>query len=231
MKRLSLSLLLVLMALVGGCTMAPKYVLPEASVPPAWPEGQAYTDSLATLELLSAPEMTPQEFFQDNRLQRVLDLALANNLYLRLAALNVEKVQAYYKIKRANLYPTVYAAGAATKHKTPADLSYTGSAMTIEEYSINAGIASWEIDLLAASGVKRTRLGNSIWRARQAGEGPSSHWWLLLVSPTWLWLLPANNSSWRTSPWSPSRRSMISSRSSLTRGWRQSWICCVFKPR
>ncbi len=147
MKRLSLSLLLVLMALVGGCTMAPKYVRPEASVPPAWPEGEAYTDSLATLELLSAPEMTPQEFFQDNRLQRVLDLALANNLDLRLAALNVEKVQAYYKIKRANLYPTVYAAGAATKHKTPADLSYTGSVMTIEEYSINAGIASWEIDL------------------------------------------------------------------------------------
>jgi len=147
MKRPNLSLLLVLIVLVGGCTMAPKYVQPEASVPREWPEGPAYPDSVAALDLASAPEMTPQEFFRDNRLQRVLELALANNLDLRLAALNVEKVRAYYKIKRANLYPTVYAAGTETRHRTPADLSFTGAAMTVEEYSVDVGVASWEIDL------------------------------------------------------------------------------------
>jgi len=147
MKRLSFSLLLMLIVFSGGCTMAPKYVRPEASVPQEWPEGPAYPDSLAALDLVSAPEMTPQEFFRDSRLQGVLELALANNLDLRLAALNVEKVQAYYRIKRADLYPAVYAAGTETRHKTPADLSFTGSAMTNEEYSINVGVASWEIDL------------------------------------------------------------------------------------
>ncbi len=127
--------------------MAPKYVRPEAPTPKEWPAGPAYPDSLAALDMASAPEMSPEEFFQDDRLCRVLELALANNLDLRLAALNVEKVQAYYKIKRANLYPTLYASGAESRHKTPADLSFTGSAMTNEEYSVDVGVASWEIDL------------------------------------------------------------------------------------
>ncbi len=147
MKRLNCSLLLVLIVFSGGCTMAPLYIQPEVSVPPEWPEGAAYPDSLAALEMTSAPEMTPREFFQDKRLQGVLELALANNLDLRLAALNVERVQAFYRIKRANLYPLVYAVGAETRHRTPADLSFTGSAMTVEEYSVDVGIASWEIDL------------------------------------------------------------------------------------
>ena len=146
-KKMSWFLLLVLIVISGGCTMAPKYVRPEASVPQEWPEGAAYSDSLADLGSASASEMTFQEFFQDSKLQAVLKLTLANDLDLRLAALNVERVQAYYKIKRGNLYPAIYAMGGETRHRVPADLSSTGSAMTIEEYSVDVGIASWEIDL------------------------------------------------------------------------------------
>ena len=150
MKRLSISLLLVLMVFAGGCTMAPKYVRPEASVPEEWPEGQAYPDSLVALGSTSAPEISPEEFFQDKRLQGVLELALANNLDLRLAALNVERVQAYYKIKRANLYPTVYASAAKNRSHLSSEqfgFSAGGSSLDIDYYDINAGIASWEIDL------------------------------------------------------------------------------------
>ena len=80
-------------------------------------------------------------------MRAILDLALDNNLDLQLAALNVEKVRAYYKIQRVDLYPSLNAVGWGTRHRIPADLSSTGEAMTAEEYGINVGISSWEIDL------------------------------------------------------------------------------------
>ncbi len=147
MKRITLILPLVVVALTAGCTMAPKYVRPDSTAPAAWPEGAAYPDSLTATDLPAAPQMSPQELFPDPRLQQVLDLALANNMDLRLAALNVEKVRAYYKIKQADLLPSIHAAGAGTRHQTPADLSMTGAEMISEEYSVDVGVSSWEIDL------------------------------------------------------------------------------------
>ena len=150
MKRASLSLLLMVIVFSGGCTMAPKYVRPEALVPQEWPEGQAYADSLAALESLSAPELTPGEFFQDSGLRGVLELALANNMDLRLAALNVEKVRAYYRIKRANLLPTVYASGGRNQSHLSSEqfgADEGNASIDIDFYDINVGIASWEIDL------------------------------------------------------------------------------------
>ncbi len=166
MKQLSFSLLLVLVVFSSGCTMAPKYIQPETLVPLEWPEGEAYPDSLASFGLPDAQTMTPQEFFQDDKMKEVLDLALANNLDLRLAALNVERVRAFYNIKRADLFPSVYASGTGTRHRTPADLSFTGSAMTVEEYNVNVGIASWEIDLFG-----RVRsMKNQAWEQYLASE-------------------------------------------------------------
>ena len=36
--------------------------------------------------------------------------------------------------------------GVGARQRVPADLSTTGSAMTAEQYSVNLGISSWEID-------------------------------------------------------------------------------------
>lgn len=147
MKRPCALLLMLSLACVGGCTLAPKYVRPNATVPSGWPEGPIYPDSLTLSDLPSAPELAPEEFFQDRNMRAILDLALDNNLDLQLAALNVEKVRAYYKIQRVDLYPSLNAVGWGTRHRIPADLSSTGEAMTAEEYGINVGISSWEIDL------------------------------------------------------------------------------------
>jgi multidrug efflux system outer membrane protein len=127
--------------------MAPKYVRPEAPVSPEWPEGPAYSDSLVFSGLPSAPELSPEEFFQDPRLLEVVALALENNLDLRLAALNVERVRAYYKIQRADVFPSIMAFGSGSKQRVPADLSSSGTATTNERYSVDVGISSWEIDL------------------------------------------------------------------------------------
>jgi multidrug efflux system outer membrane protein len=87
-----------------------------------------------------------REFFTDERLQKVIETALNNNRDLRLAVLNVEKARALYGIQRAELLPSVNVVGMMSKERVPADLSTTGSAMTAEQYGVNLGIISWEID-------------------------------------------------------------------------------------
>jgi multidrug efflux system outer membrane protein len=87
-----------------------------------------------------------REFFTDERLQKIIGIALDNNRDLRLAALNVEKARALYGIQRAELLPSVNVVGMMSKERVPADLSTTGSAMTAEQYGVNLGITSWEID-------------------------------------------------------------------------------------
>jgi multidrug efflux system outer membrane protein len=88
-----------------------------------------------------------QEFFSDERLQKVIAIALDNNRDLRIAALNVEKAKALYGIQRAELFPTLDAVGVGGKQRVSADLSDTKSAKITERYSADLGVLSWEIDL------------------------------------------------------------------------------------
>jgi len=90
--------------------------------------------------------MAWQEFFTDERLRKVIQTALNNNRDLRLAALNVERARALYGIQRAELFPSVDVLGSGIKQRIPADLSEFGKARTIEQYSVDLGIVSWEID-------------------------------------------------------------------------------------
>jgi multidrug efflux system outer membrane protein len=129
---LSLSVLLL-----GGCTMIPKYNRPAAPVPDRLP---------ATAEGAAAPaaaELAWKTFFTDAGLRGVIELALANNRDLRIAALNIEKAQALYRIQRSSLFPSVAVSAGADNYKVPAQVSDAG---TIEQYSV-LGTASWEIDL------------------------------------------------------------------------------------
>ena len=138
--------LLVGIAIVpAGCTMAPKYTRPKAPVPAEWPNGVAYASQLSTNNS-QLPEW--QKFITDEKLQRVIGMALTNNRDLRIAALNVERSRAMYHIQRAELFPAVNANGTGSKASLPADLSGATppKRVTIERYDANFGVASWEID-------------------------------------------------------------------------------------
>jgi multidrug efflux system outer membrane protein len=130
--------------LLNGCTLAPKYTHPEAPIPANWPTGAAFKEIGAGAP--TAPELGWHEFFTDERLQRIIEMALNNNRDLRLAALNVERARALYGIQRAELFPTVNAAASGSKQRVPADLSSSGNSMTVEQYDVSLGISSWEID-------------------------------------------------------------------------------------
>ena len=131
---------------LGGCSLAPKYQQPQAPIPGQWPQGEAYKNIQNISGTPTALELGWQDFFTDKQLQKIIKTALDNNLDMRLAALNVERARALYGIQRAELLPAVNAVGAGGKQRRSADLLSSADPRTIEQYSINLGITSWEID-------------------------------------------------------------------------------------
>lgn len=128
-----------------ACDMAPKYVRPELPVPAASPSGPAYPASEGGAAIVPA-DTAWRDFFTDPRLVRVIDGALANNRDLRLAIANVEQARAQYRVRRADLLPTVAASGSATYQDTPF-AQQGGASGRADIYNASVGISAWEIDL------------------------------------------------------------------------------------
>ena len=126
--------------------MAPTYNRPSAPVPEEWPQGPAYTEARAAQSAPAVRTLSRQEFFADEQLQALIELALENNRDLRLAALNVERARALYGIQKSELFPVLNAVGAGGKERRSADLISPGEPRTVEQYSAGLGIAAWEID-------------------------------------------------------------------------------------
>ena len=144
MIRKLLSLAAMTAVFLTGCTMAPKYTRPEAPVPAAWPSGPAYKETAAAPGATAAADLPWREFFTDARLQKIIETALHNNRDLRLAALNVERGRALYRIQRAELLPKVETGIIASKQRLK--MSGSPGLVTLEEYGVNLGISNWEID-------------------------------------------------------------------------------------
>jgi multidrug efflux system outer membrane protein len=125
--------------LFPACTMIPKYERPKAPIPEALPAEPGKADAPAVANLHW------QDYFTNPGMQSVIKLALANNRDLRIAALNVEKLQAAYGIQRAGLYPTVGVSASSQRYRTPANMSLSGKAMNVENDTANLGL-SWELD-------------------------------------------------------------------------------------
>jgi multidrug efflux system outer membrane protein len=134
----------------AGCTMEPKYDRPAAPVSGAFPADGVYaTQPVPAAGARSASGQAAvdigwRDFFVDQRLQRLIEIALKNNRDLRVSVLNIEASRAQYQIVRAQLMPAVSAAASQTKQRTPKDLSFLGKTIS-NEYSVGLN-ASWEID-------------------------------------------------------------------------------------
>ncbi len=146
MNRKLFLLLFIIVFILGGCTMAPKYRRPDAPVPSQWPTGAAYSEPALAVTTPVATGLKWWEFITDKNLQKTIETALDNNRDLRVAVLNVEKAKAMYGIGKVSLLPSINAVGSWYKGRVPADLSSSGSAMTSERYDASIGITSWEID-------------------------------------------------------------------------------------
>jgi multidrug efflux system outer membrane protein len=176
MRKKVYSLVAITAVLFTGCTMIPKYSRPEAPVPAAWPSGPAYKETRAMQGAPAAADLQWREFFADARLQTVIATALENNRDLRVAALNVERARALYRVQRAELFPKVETGVTATKQHVR--ISGNTGLVTLEEYGVNLGITSWEIDFFGRIRSLGQRALEEYFATQQARRGAQ----ILLVS-------------------------------------------------
>ncbi len=120
--------------LLGGCgTLIPSYQRPAA------PVAATYPNEAPDTRLPAAADIDWQDFFNDARLRRLIDVALVNNRDLRVAVLNIEQARAIYRINRANQLPTLGAGATATRQPN-------GVGGVANVYSVGVAVPSYELD-------------------------------------------------------------------------------------
>jgi len=156
---------LAVLLLSAGCTLTPKYTRPAPTVPQAWPVSDEKTGAEIT-----AADTRWQDYFTHPGLRSIIELALANNLDLRVATLNVEKAQALYRIQRSELLPTVGVMANGQKTRIPEKVSKDGTVSYTEQYSVHAGIMSWELDFFGRLRSLKSRALNQYLATEQAQD-------------------------------------------------------------
>ena len=146
LRRTAAGLALPAVLLAGCVNLAPDYVRPAAPVPQAWASAAAARDA-AGLTAAAPSDIGWREFFVDARLRGVVELALANNRDLRVAALNIERARAQYGVVSASAFPAIGAGASGTRSRTPGSVSASGQARLATQYNVNLGLASYELDL------------------------------------------------------------------------------------
>jgi outer membrane protein, multidrug efflux system len=144
-------------AMLTACTMEPHYERPAAPVPVTWTDKDQPSNNATP-----ATQMGWRDFFPDKNMQRLIEIALANNRDLRVAALNVQATQAQYRIQRSDLFPTVAASGLEEIEKYPSGVTAAPSSggtggnlasgtstggQTIRFFEAGVGFTSYELDL------------------------------------------------------------------------------------
>ncbi|MDR2016397.1 MAG: AdeC/AdeK/OprM family multidrug efflux complex outer membrane factor [Burkholderiales bacterium] len=145
MKPKTLSLAIAVL-LLGGCTLIPKYEQPQAPVATQWPTGSAYRAQDVSATGRQAVDVGWREFFSDPHLQRLIETALENNRDLRVSALNIQSAQAMYRIRRADVLPTIAIGASETAQRVPGDLNATGQPMIARQYGVSVGLSNYELD-------------------------------------------------------------------------------------
>lgn len=142
MTILRLASIALLVATIGACaSMAPEYRRPVAPVPATFPGAVPAAGVSGDLAAVAW-----REYFVDERLRAVIELALASNRDLRVAALNIDKARAQYQIQQATMYPSVNAVGSENTQYLGSELTTTGRSATLHDYSATVGFTAWELD-------------------------------------------------------------------------------------
>lgn len=132
---------MLLLCSLAGCTMGPDYTKPVPKVPERWQAGE-YAAGLKPV----SPEKLKDwwKSFNDAHLDRLMELALAGNLDLRLALTRIDQARAERRGTRAELFPRVDISAGAQRSDNP----FPGFAPGIRFNLFELGFdALWEIDL------------------------------------------------------------------------------------
>ncbi len=145
-------LALIGLLLTSACSMNPRLDVPPPPVQQSFPQA-------SPTEAASAAAIDWRTMFRDPRLQALIELALANNRDLRVSTLNVEAARAQFRVARAAQLPQVDANGSYRRQRIPTAAAAAGvggaiggngntpSGFEFEQYSANAALTSFELDL------------------------------------------------------------------------------------
>jgi NodT family efflux transporter outer membrane factor (OMF) lipoprotein len=129
--------LTVLLALSGCGSLVPPKDEPQAPLRENF-RAQATTAEAPFAHAAAASEW--DLFFVDDRLRRVVGLALAGNRSLRASVAAVERVRAQYGISQSNRWPDLRGSASAS-------LQANDGAGTSGTYTVSLGVSAWEVDL------------------------------------------------------------------------------------
>lgn len=128
--------------LAAGCTnLAPDYLRPALPVADAWPAG--------TRPPAAQPAPPPEwrDYYRDERLRQLITTSLADNRDLRLAALDIDKARALYRVQAAESLPQLDAGLSQNVQRTPGELTQGGRASVTRQYTAQLAVSAWELDL------------------------------------------------------------------------------------
>lgn len=129
-------------ASLTGCAVGPNYKRPVIATPAQFRGGEASAASLADTKWF--------DLFKDDKLTETVNLALAQNYDLQIAAARVLEARAQLGITRAALYPQVSAAGSFTAAKGSSIGSSTfiprGTNLSVSYEQVGFSLG-WELDV------------------------------------------------------------------------------------
>jgi len=114
--------------------LAPAYQRPDAPVAAAWPAAAP-----ASAGARDAGDIAWRDFVIDDRLRRVMEMALANSRDLRIAVLDVDNARARYRIQDATRLPGLDASAGLTRSGAHGVAS--------NATSLGVALSGYEIDL------------------------------------------------------------------------------------
>ncbi len=155
--RVALSLSLV------GCTLEPHYERPQPAVTQQWPQppagdeiSGARTEAATQGTERSAAQIGWREFFNDPKMQALIEQALKHNPNAQVATLNIAAARAQYQIQRASIFPKISASATEQVQKYPTGVTPIAGGASgttaarpgpLRYYDVGLGFTSYELDL------------------------------------------------------------------------------------
>jgi multidrug efflux system outer membrane protein len=127
---------------LGGCVdFAPHYERPAAPVAAGWPVAVAASAPAPAPAAAGEPgDLGWREVLRDDRLRRVVEMALAESRDLRATLLQVDNARAQYRLQEATALPSVSGTAGVTRTGV-----FDGAAAN--SASVSVGVSSYELDL------------------------------------------------------------------------------------
>ena len=131
----------IFLIFLSGCMVGPDYKSPDVSMPENFIEADPSIETITSLK-------SWWETFQNKELNELIETGIANNYNLLIAVEKIEEARAFYRIKRADLFPEVDVTANALRQGISQNYAQTSFIPTTTFNTFQTGFdATWEIDI------------------------------------------------------------------------------------